>query len=222
MPALPCPATSRRASLSLAVSSHSLRSLSTCERLPEPSPRRRQGQQRARSSPPEIVELARVQFGISYRAVYAPVDASGLWKLTGRKLFTQPKINVRECMPTLAYRIVSATAGIDERTGLPITTSKIIWESEVNITADEAVAVMHAAMRSGRERSNAVAFLSAILANGPVLKSLIDQQAAAWNLSKDQLDRAKTKIGVMSFKTEFSGGGWSWCLPQHHPNAKKE
>jgi hypothetical protein len=46
---------------------------------------------------------------------------------------------------------------------------------------------------------------------------LIDERAAVRGVSQDQLDRAKRKMSIIPFKEQKFGGGWFWCLPQHHP-----
>jgi hypothetical protein len=127
---------------------------------------------------------------------------------TGRSLFTNPKNNVSRKMPTLAYRVVPAQAG-----DIPIT--KIVWEEIVDITADQAVAA--ATPSKSKDHSGPVVFLLNILANGPVPRKIIEERAAACGFSKDQLDRAKRKIGGVAFKEMTANGQWSWCLPEHAP-----
>jgi hypothetical protein len=135
-------------------------------------------------------------------------DEHGHHGPTGRSLFTNPKNNVSRKMPTLAYRVVAAEAG-----DIPIT--KIVWEEIVDITADQAVAA--AAPSKSKDRSGPVVFLLNVLANGPVPRKIIEERAAACGFSKDQLDRAKRKIGGVAFKEATANGQWCWCLPQHAP-----
>ncbi len=132
--------------------------------------------------------------------------------LTGRALFTNPKNSIGKKMPTLAYRIAEA---VISPTGNDIITSKIVWEEAVAVTADEALA---ANATSKRETHNPKTFLMTILANGPVLKNVIEAEATRQGFSADQLDRAKRKMGVVSYKKKGQmTGGWVWAKPQDAP-----
>lgn len=113
--------------------------------------------------------------------------------------------------PTLAYHIEGAVTGKDPSEDIQV--SKIVWDGEVDVSADDALA----ATSTKKDHSGAVMFLMDMLSNGPVPKTLIDERAAMRGFSKDQLDRAKTKMGIVPFKEQKFGGGWLWCLPQHHP-----
>src|SRR5262249_49590567 len=57
---------------------------------------------------------------------------------SGRYLFANPAVNIKEEQATLAYRIEPVELGQDEE-GAPITTSVIRWEGMVEITAQEAL-----------------------------------------------------------------------------------
>jgi hypothetical protein len=60
------------------------------------------------------------------------------------------------------------------------------------------------------------AFLDLILCARPVRKQRIEQRAAEFGFSLDQLDRAKKKLGVIAFKERgTTSGGWYWALPEH-------
>jgi putative DNA primase/helicase len=142
-------------------------------------------------------------------------NASGARVSSGRNLFTNPKNNPHPKMQSQAYRIGTASGGKDQRTGQDIEAPVIIWEELVNITADEALA----AANPGKERGprSVVNFLLDILANGPVLKKIIEDRAAAHGFSEDQLQRAKGRMGIVSFKEKLMQGRWYWALPQHAP-----
>src|SRR5262249_34859771 len=107
----------------------------------------------------------------------------------------------------------SAIGGVDARSGAEVQTSKIVWEEIVSITADEALA----AGSAKKDHFGARMFLMDMLANGPIPIKLIEERAAARGLSKDQLDRAKGKMGIVAFKEKKKDGGWFWALPQHMP-----
>jgi hypothetical protein len=80
-------------------------------------------------------------------------------------------------------------------------------------------------MTKSRDGSSAVIFLSDILANGSVPVKLLEDRATERGLSKDQLKRAKQKMGIVAFKEHGKlDGQWFWALPQHAPkdNAMKE
>jgi hypothetical protein len=143
-------------------------------------------------------------------------NESGHREPTGRVLFANPKNNLHMLMPTLAYRITQALGGTDEQTGADILTSGVVWEEAVNVTADQAIAAAAPAKDRGQQ-SGAVGFLLDVLANGPVPVKTIEERAAARGCSKDQLDRAKRKMCVVTFKEGKLDGRWFWALPQHAP-----
>jgi hypothetical protein len=130
---------------------------------------------------------------------------------TGRGLFTNPKNNVSPKMSTLAYRIS------EKQIADGIKAACVTWEEIIDITADQAIAAAAPTKERGQQ-SNVIIFLLDILMNGPVPAKLIEERAAARKFSKDQLDRAKKKIGIVSFKeTGKFDGLWLWALPQQAP-----
>ena len=138
-------------------------------------------------------------------------DEHGNRAPTGRSLFTNPKNNVSRKMSTLAYRIIEKQ--LDGGIKAPFVT----WEEIVDITADQAVAASMPSKERGQQ-SDCIVFLMNTLANGPVLIATIEEQGAARGFSKDQLDRAKKKMGVVAFKEQGKlDGQWFWALPQHAP-----
>jgi hypothetical protein len=132
---------------------------------------------------------------------------------TGRSLFTNPKNNVSRKKPTIAYRVV------EKQLDGGIKAARVVWEEIVDITADQAVAA--ATMSKNKDQSGPVTFLQTILTNGPVTIKIIEQRAAECGFSKDQLDRAKRKIGVKAFKETTANGQWFWCLPEDAPQEKE-
>jgi hypothetical protein len=64
----------------------------------------------------------------------------------------------------------------------------------------------------GGKLTEAVQFLQSELRHGPRLATELEEEAAKHDISKKTLFRAKTRIGVVSGKAEFSGR-WSWELP---------
>jgi hypothetical protein len=143
-------------------------------------------------------------------------DEHGYRVPTGRGLFTNPKNNVSPKMSTLAYRIS------EKQIGGGIKAAYVTWEEIVDVTADQAIAAATPAKERGQQ-SNVSNFLLDILMNGPVPTKLIEERAAARKFSKDQLDRAKKKIGIVSFKEPGKfDGQWLWALPEHAPNKESQ
>jgi hypothetical protein len=138
-------------------------------------------------------------------------DESGNRHPSGRLLFTNPKNNVSRKMSTLAYRIEGVQ--LDGN----IKTTRIVWEEMVDIAADQAVTAATMPRERGRQ-IQAMLFLFDLLTNGPVLRKVIEEKATACGFGKDQLDRAKKKMGIMAFKEAGKlDGQWFWALPQHAP-----
>jgi DNA polymerase len=132
--------------------------------------------------------------------------------LTGRSLFTNAKNNVSRKMSTLAYRVVEKQLDGD------IKAARVVWEEIVDITADQAVAAASSSLKSRDQQSGPVMLLMNVLANGPAPRKLIEERGAACGFSKDQLNRAKTKMGVVAFKEKGAfAGQWFWALAGHIP-----
>jgi hypothetical protein len=134
---------------------------------------------------------------------------------TGRRLYTNPKINIAARQQTLAYRVAVVDVGYEDN-GKIISAPVIRWEGEVNLTAEEALAASRPT-KGWDSRSSAKEFLLDILAGGPVLQTVILERAAEHGFSYDQLKRAKQPLGVRSFKKREAGldSPWLWALPQH-------
>lgn len=67
--------------------------------------------------------------------------------------------------------------------------------------------------RTVSRQEQAINFLLATLADGALPADEVYEQAQLAGHSKSTLDRAKTKIGVVSFKNGMGSGGWQWGLP---------
>jgi putative DNA primase/helicase len=134
---------------------------------------------------------------------------------TGRYLFANPAINIREKQPTLAYRIETIELGLDGD-GIPITTSVIRWEGEVEISAQEA---LDATKTKKVDQLSVRNFLRIILANGPALRNLIVERGAEHSFSLDQLRRAKSHFNIEAFRKPGEGkhSPWWWAFPQDVP-----
>ena len=73
---------------------------------------------------------------------------------TGRRFFTNPKINIGPRQATLAYRIGVVDVGFDEEANTVISAPVIQWEGPVDVTADEALAASKPAKKNGSWREN--------------------------------------------------------------------
>jgi len=140
-------------------------------------------------------------------------DENGQKAPTGRSLFTNPKNNMTRKMPTLAYRIV------EKQLDGGVKAAGVAWEEIVDITADQAVAAATPSKR--KDQSGPVTFLQTVLTNGPATVRTVEQRAAECGFSKDQLDRAKKKLGVKAFKETKKDGQWFWCLPEDAPQEQE-
>jgi len=119
-----------------------------------------------------------------------------------RRLFLPIKNNLGTDREGFAYRVIQAD------NGAPI----IDWENEyITINADDALAFLSNEDKS--ERQEAVAFLEDELQKGAVEAKELFKNAEACGISKRTLCRAKSELGVESYKKDFAGK-WAWRLPQ--------
>jgi putative DNA primase/helicase len=146
-------------------------------------------------------------FGATARHVYAVVDDAE----NGRKLFVKGKNNLAAAgTKSLAYRFGGREVGADPKTQQTIFAPHILWEDKhVDVTASEAMA----ATKSPAARDEAKKFLTDILANGPVLKTEIEEAARANGVAERTLCRAKSELGIKAEKKGQSGQ-WQWRLPE--------
>jgi hypothetical protein len=136
---------------------------------------------------------------------------------TGRSLFANVKNNVSRKMATLAYRIVEKPLADG------ITAAGVTWEEIVDISADQAIAAAAPAHKERGQQTDVIVFLANLLAGGPMETKTIEDQASERGFSRDQLHRAKRKIGIVAFKqTGAIGGHWLWALAQHAPTKETE
>jgi putative DNA primase/helicase len=130
-------------------------------------------------------------------------------KPTGRMLYTHVKHSMSRKMPMLAYRLVA-----DTEIAEGITPSRVVWDGEVDINADDAVA--GAKSKSGSihtdEQRRATNFLLEILAKGPRFQAYVEEEADQRGISKKVLRTVKDRLKVVSKKTSLDKG-WMWSLP---------
>jgi hypothetical protein len=148
-------------------------------------------------------------------------DESGYRRPTGRVFYTVPKYSHSEPVPTLIYRKEVVQVGTITATGEPITAPRIVWEGSIALSADEAVDANKPATRDGRKARAAPVreFLRDVLANGPMLRETVIERGIAEGFSPDQLQRARSAIGAISYRQRGSGRNspYMWCLFQHAP-----
>jgi DNA polymerase len=135
-------------------------------------------------------------------------------ELSGRRLFMPAKNNHTVAMPGFAYRIEQVRLGWDAELGEPIEVGRVAWEGPVDITADEALA----AARPGKEqgRPSAQEFVKVLLLRGPITVKELQAHGQKCGLSKDQLRRAREKLGVVTMRRGglAGGGAWWWAWPE--------
>lgn len=129
---------------------------------------------------------------------------------TGSRRFMLPiKNNVGNDKTGLAYRLLAGCGGIPA----------VAWEPDpVSMSVDDALRNDdHAGGKDdgGTERQEAVAWLRAALAAGPVEARNVYDRAQKDGIAKRTLDRAKHDLRVIAYREGFGAdGSWRWKLPQ--------
>jgi AAA domain len=150
-------------------------------------------------------------FAAVARGVYGVIDDAE----HERKLFVRAKNNLaaRDQNKTLAFRFTACEVGIDKNTGEVIRAPYIVWDPQyVDVTASEAMQAA-AESKSPAARDEAQKFLTDILANGPILKTEIEEAAEANGIAERTLRRAKTELKIIA-KKDGDGAKWRWHLPK--------
>jgi putative DNA primase/helicase len=149
-------------------------------------------------------------FGATARHVYAVVEDAE----NDRKLLVKAKNNLAASgNKSLAYRFGGREVGVDAKTGQTIFAPHILWEDHhVDVTAAEAMEA--ATTKSAGARDEAKIFLTDILANGPVLKTEIEEAAEANGIAGRTLFRAKKDLNIEVDKDRKKDGKWYWRLPE--------
>jgi putative DNA primase/helicase len=151
-------------------------------------------------------------FAAVARHVYGVVDDAE----NERKLLVRAKNNVaaKSRNQTLAFRFDTREVGVDRRTSKPIWAPYIVFDDDyVDVSAMEAMQAA-ASNKSPSARDAAKKFLYDMLADGPILKSEIDEAAEANGISERTLRRAKDDLKVFAKKDKSKKDGpWTWQLP---------
>jgi RecA-family ATPase len=113
------------------------------------------------------------------------------------RLLSVSKCNIAPEQPTLRYRIAT-----DPDRDQPV----VEWIGTDDRNADDLV-------NGDEDRSEAVAFILAALASGPVPAAEVLSQSNAAGIPRSTLMAAKKRLKVESTKEGF-GDGWTWLPPQ--------
>ena len=154
---------------------------------------------------------------------------------TGRCLVSMVKTNLGPKMPTLAYRLAQLTVGQDERDHRTIVGSYVVWDGQVDVTADQALAAStgQGKRNESTAKDTAAEFLQGLLAKGRMAVTEIEESArSAGMLGKAPINKdkpfrdAKLELGVQA---EYDGHNrkWYWGLgkapstPQGAPSMER-
>ena len=139
-------------------------------------------------------------------------EEDGEKKPTGRILFTNAKNNPVKKQKTFAYHIGSKIIGVDPNNNLDIEAPLVMWEGEVNITADAALSAAHGNKPRG-ETMEVQKWLRTILnVSEPVPFKQILAAAEELGYSKKQIRIAARHLSVIMTKAGFPAEGM-WTLP---------
>jgi putative DNA primase/helicase len=123
-----------------------------------------------------------------------------------RRLLLPVKNNIGPKSRGLGYRISTQTVTNG------IIAPCLIWSDEpVGVTADQAIAAAHAALKDGGALKDAKEFLQQQLASGPVDAKEALEAADAHGIAERTLKRARKELGVKADKCGLDGG-WMWKL----------
>jgi putative DNA primase/helicase len=147
---------------------------------------------------------------------------NGAKRETGRRFFTNPKINIETRQMTLVYRVdVVELDDLDPDTGERIRAPVVRWQGDSAISAEEALAAAKPA-KSSKSKSPQE-FLTDVLISGPALRNVMVERGAERDFSLDQLKRAKRALGLKAFKKKGLKAGPSyWAFPEHVPPETEE
>jgi phage/plasmid primase-like uncharacterized protein len=150
-------------------------------------------------------------FGAVARGVYAVIDDDE----HDRKLVVRAKNNIAaKTAKTLAFRFTAREVGTDKKSNKPIWAPYIVFDPQyVDVSASEAMQAA-ADNKSPGARDAAKKLLREMLANGPALRTEIEEVAEANGISGRTLFRAKDELGIVAKKDRsHPGGAWTWEPP---------
>jgi len=127
-----------------------------------------------------------------------------------RRIMASSKSNWAKSNMGIAYRVITGRYVSDA--GEAIETAQVVWDGEVNLNADDLLAVENdPAENAGL--SDAATFLNAELTNGPVKTTDLFSRATKVGIARKSLFRASKFLGVIKTKEGFGdNGAWVWQL----------
>jgi hypothetical protein len=129
-----------------------------------------------------------------------------------RKLMARAKNNIaaKGDSQTLAFRFETREVGQDPKTDAAIEAPAVVFQpGYVDVTATEALSAVNENKSPGAKDS-AKEWLRAFLTAGPMPATEVEEAAKAEIISKRTLHRAKSDLGVRTFKKDKQ---WFWGLP---------
>jgi putative DNA primase/helicase len=128
----------------------------------------------------------------------------------GRRLFLHAKNNLAGAPQGLAFRLEQCL--LDDG----IVASRILWQAEpVSITANDALAAEAAGTESRTAKADAMDFLQAALAGGPMPSVEVERMAREQGLTAKAIRSAREALRVKPKRDGFGPGSKSlWSLPE--------
>jgi putative DNA primase/helicase len=150
--------------------------------------------------------IGSIAFTGAPRAAFAVIEDA---ENEDRRLFLHAKNNLARAPQGLAFRLEQCIVADD------IIASRIVWDTEaVSITANEALAAEAAGTESRTAKAEAMEFLKAALADGPVPAAEINRMAREHGLTTKVVRSAREALGVKIERDGFGPGSKSlWSLP---------
>ena len=150
--------------------------------------------------------IGSIAFTGAPRAAFAVIEDA---EHDGRRLFLHAKNNLAPPPQGLAFRLEQCLVEGD------IVASRILWDTEpVTITANEALAAEAAGTESRTAKAEAMAFLQAALAGGPMPAADVNRMAREHGLTTKAIRSAREALGVKIERDGFGPGSKSlWSLP---------
>jgi hypothetical protein len=141
----------------------------------------------------------------------------------GTRLFAKAKNNLApDDSQTLAYSIVEKFVGYDERSGKPIMQPHVVWQGEVEISADEALQATRGKDDEERaqHRSNAKDWLQEYLKDTQRSTDDIYNDGAKEGFSESTIKRAARDLEIVKMASG-KGSGKLWSMPTKPESAKR-
>jgi putative DNA primase/helicase len=150
--------------------------------------------------------IGSIAFTGAPRAAFAVIEDA---EHDGRRLFLHAKNNLAPVPQGLAFRLEQCL--INES----LVASRVLWDGEpVAITANEALAADATGDEMRTAKADAIEFLRAVLASGPVPAAEVNRMAREHGLTSKVVRSARESLGVTIERDGFGPGSKSlWALP---------